>query len=160
MSTRELIAGESVSAGPPSPRRYVVAGIAIMVIAAAVGCGRADMGRVSGVVTYQGKPVADAVVSFRPKNRPMAFGRTDAAGRFTLNTFSKGDGAVKGANRVRIEPWSPGPDSVPEPGQDPRPWKDPIRDDIPKKFRQEETSGLEVEVIAGKRNEFSFELAE
>jgi hypothetical protein len=132
----------------------------MMVIAATVGCGRADMGRVSGLVTFGGKPVADAVVSFRPQNRPMAFGRTDATGRFTLNTYSKGDGAVKGVNRVSIEPWTPAPEAVPEPGQDPRPWKDLERADIPKKFRQEDTSGLTVEVIAGKRNEFTFELAE
>ena len=158
MSTHELMADEALPAGPPSPRRSVVALIAMMVIAATVGCGRADMGRVSGVVTFGGKPVADAVVSFRPQNRPMAFGRTDAAGRFTLNTYSKGDGAVKGVNRVRIEPWIPGPNSFPEPGQSPRPWKEPERPDIPKKYRQEETSGLEVEVIAGKRNEFTFEL--
>jgi hypothetical protein len=129
-----------------------------MVIATTIGCGRADMGRVSGVVTYDGKPVADAVVSFRPKNRPMAAGRTDATGRFTLNTYSKGDGVVKGVNRVRIEPWTPAPEAVPEPGQDPRPWKDAERADIPEKYRHEETSGLEVEVIAGKRNEFTFEL--
>jgi hypothetical protein len=160
MNTHELIADEAAPAGPPSPRRSVVALIAMMVIAATVGCGRADMGRVSGLVTFGGKPVADAVVSFRPQNRPMAFGRTDATGRFTLNTYSKGDGAVKGVNRVSIEPWTPAPEAVPEPGQDPRPWKDLERADIPKKFRQEDTSGLTVEVIAGKRNEFNFELAE
>lgn len=160
MSTHELMADEAPPAGPPSPRRSVAALIAMMVIAATVGCGRADMGRVSGVVTFGGKPVADAVVSFRPQNRPMAAGRTDAAGRFTLNTSSKGDGAMQGVNRVRIEPWTPAPETFPEPGQDPRPWKEPERPDIPKKFRQEESSGLTVEVIAGKRNEFNFELAE
>ncbi len=164
MSTHELMADEALPAGPSSPRRSVVALIALialiamMVIAATVGCGRADMGRVSGLVTFEGKPVADAVVSFRPQNRPMAFGRTDAAGRFTLNTYSKGDGVVKGVNRVSIEPWTPAPETFPEPGQDPRPWKEPERPDIPKKYRQEETSGLTVEVIAGKRNEFTFEL--
>jgi hypothetical protein len=157
MSTHALMTKEAPSAGP---RRHVAALIAIMVIAATVGCGRADMGRVSGVVTSGGKPVADAVVTFRPQNRPIAIGRTDATGRFTLNTYSKGDGSVKGANRVSIMPWTPAPDTVPEPGQDPRPWKDLERADIPKKFRQEETSGLTVEVIAGKRNEFNFELAE
>ena len=104
--------------------------------------------------------MAVALVRDRPKNRPLAAGRTDAAGRFTLNTYSKGDGAVKGVNRVSIQPWTPAPEAVPEPGQDPRPWKDAERADIPKEFRQEETSGLTVEVIAGKRNEFTFELAE
>jgi hypothetical protein len=118
------------------------------------------MGRVSGVVTHAGKPVADAVVSFRPKNRPMAFGGTDAAGRFTLNTFSKGDGAVKGVNRVAIVPLSPGYDSPPGTEQAIPPQKETERPDIPKKYRQEQTSGLDVEVIAGKRNEFTFELAE
>jgi hypothetical protein len=155
MSTRELMAKEAASAGP---RSYVAALVAIMVIAATVGCGRSDMGRVSGVVTYEGKPVADAVVTFRPQNRPMAIGRTDATGRFTLNTHSKGDGAVKGVNRVSIMPWSPAPESFPEPGQAIPPLKEPERPDIPKKYRQEETSGLEVEVSAGKRNEFTFEL--
>ncbi|MFM7289642.1 MAG: hypothetical protein ACKO6B_00225 [Planctomycetia bacterium] len=157
MSRHPLMTQEAVAAGP---RRYVAALIAIMVIAAAAGCGRSDMGRVSGVVTYKGAPVADAIVSFKPKNRPMAIGRTDESGRFTLNTFAKGDGAVKGPSQVRIEPWAPAPNTFPEPGQKPAPIKEPERPDIPKKFRQEDTSGLTVEVIGGRRNEFSFELAE
>jgi hypothetical protein len=140
--------------------RLWVAGIAVVALAAGGGCGRSDMGRVSGVVTYRGKPVPDAVVTFRPQDRPIAAGRTDAAGRFTLNTYSKGDGAVRGQNRVTIEPWIPGPDTFPEPGQPPPPWLEPKRDDIPEKFRQEDTSGLTVEVVPRKQNEFSFELGE
>jgi hypothetical protein len=160
MSGRISTAVDTVVGHRGNARLWVAAGIAVVALTAGSGCGRSDMGRVSGVVTYRSKPVADAVVTFRPQNRPVATGRTDAAGRYRLSTYTAGDGAVRGENRVAITPWIPGPNLFPEPGQPPPPWVDPKRDDIPEKFRQEATSGLTVEVVSRKQNEFSFELGE
>lgn len=70
------------------------------------GCGGGDAGggaerkpthKVSGTVTLAGGPVADASVTFSPKEgQPVAFGRTDSAGKYTLTTYEAGDGAVAG----------------------------------------------------------------
>lgn len=63
----------------------------------------------AGRLLFEGRPVAAALVTFVPEarhlgRRCMAFGVTDAAGRFSLRTFGGfGDGAVAGVHRVRVE---------------------------------------------------------
>ena len=41
---------------------------------AVVGCGRREMGPVSGTLRYQGNPVPDATVKFTTQSRPTAVG--------------------------------------------------------------------------------------
>jgi hypothetical protein len=69
------------------------------------GCGGPnDPVKVKGVVTFDGVPVAGATVSFLPERedgRP-ANAMTEADGSFTLTTFKKGDGALRGAYRVVV----------------------------------------------------------
>lgn len=64
---------------------------------------------VSGTVTFNGKPLANATISFEPvaKNDDgvageISVGRTDAKGHFTLTTTGGKPGAVIGSHRVRI----------------------------------------------------------
>ena len=58
---------------------------------------------VSGVVTVEGQPVADAIVSFLPDDgQNPANGSTDASGRYELTSFTRGDGAMEGSFRVTI----------------------------------------------------------
>ena len=64
---------------------------------------------VTGTVTYNGTPVADASVSLVPEtpvgeaaSKKGAFGKTDASGKFTLTTFEPGDGAVPGNYKVTV----------------------------------------------------------
>ena len=68
---------------------------------------------VTGLLTCEGKPVPNAVVSFRPVKAPdsrpgnpgrMALGETDENGRFTLTTYEPGDGANIGTHVVMFEP--------------------------------------------------------
>lgn len=75
------------------------------------GCGGSkpyDVVRVSGTVTLDGQPVADARVEFQPVATsvegmgPDAVGTTDAQGRYTLTTTFDENGATVGENRVRI----------------------------------------------------------
>ncbi len=58
---------------------------------------------VTGLVTVDGKPVTDAIVSFLPANGQYpANGTTDASGRYELTSFTRGDGAMEGSLRVTI----------------------------------------------------------
>ncbi len=127
------------------------------VLIAGSGCGRPDMAKVNGTITFKGQPVRMANVQFMPQKRPMAGGLTNKEGRFSLTTRQPRDGAFVGSHKVVIVPWLPGV------GDDPKssaaadiPPAD--RTDIPTKFRSRETSPLTAEVVAGKLNEFTFEL--
>ncbi len=128
---------------------------------AAVGCGRRDMGPVSGTLRYQGKPVPDAVVKFTAQSRPTAVGRTDAEGRYTLTTFRKGDGAYGGSHRVVVIPWLESWIDLPDDAQTGR--KPPPvlpRPDIPDRCRQQGESPLKADVVAGKNNVIDLELVD
>src|SRR5262249_20243811 len=64
---------------------------------------------VEGIVRFQGKPLAGALVSFRPVDEakfgdstPRPTGQTDQDGRFRLMTYSAGDGAPAGSYLVTI----------------------------------------------------------
>jgi hypothetical protein len=78
------------------PPRY-----ALSLIVALAGCGSsAKPGRetvpVAGMVTYQGKPLADANVYFFTE-KYSAYGKTDAAGQYRL-----AQGAMAGENKVFV----------------------------------------------------------
>lgn len=65
--------------------------------------------KVSGTIKMAGGPVADAVVTFSPQEgQPVAFGRTDSQGKYTLTTYEAGDGAVAGKYIVLVTKSSSG----------------------------------------------------
>lgn len=75
----------------------------------ALGCGTSGYAPVSGVVTIDGQPYGQAVVSFQPMaeagNPNPGRGSsayTDANGRFVLSSDNGDDGAVIGKHLVRI----------------------------------------------------------
>jgi hypothetical protein len=75
---------------------------------------------VGGVVTLDGVPVAGAMVSFireggDGKEGRMAYGNTDANGRFRLTTLQPDDGALPGTYRVIVTKSEPLPPPVPMP---------------------------------------------
>ena len=115
------------------------------------------MAKVNGTITFKGQPVRMASVQFMPQKRPMAGGLTDKEGRFSLTTRKPRDGAFVGSHKVVIVPWLPGV------GDDPKSSAaadipPAHRTDIPKKFQSREATPLTAEVMAGKLNEFAFEL--
>ena len=74
-----------------------------------VGCSDNKIAPVSGVVTVDGKPYPDAVVTFQPLGTPESPnpGRgssayTDENGRFVLMQDGDEEGAIIGKHRVRI----------------------------------------------------------
>ncbi|MBW3540939.1 MAG: carboxypeptidase-like regulatory domain-containing protein [Planctomycetes bacterium] len=91
--------------------RHFSACAALSVLVALAGCGsgaegegeRVDVYPVSGKITMAGGPVANAAVTFSPKeNQPVANGRTDAQGNYTLTTYEAGDGAAPGEYVVLV----------------------------------------------------------
>jgi hypothetical protein len=105
---------------------------------------------VNGTVTYKDKPLANADVTFAPEDGGrVASGRTDANGRFTLGTFSTGDGAIIGKHRVSVR--AHGPERDPKPGEGSGMPGDKVPGDalIPTKYFAAETSGLTYEVKHG-----------
>lgn len=70
-----------------------------------LGCGggadgaadRVDVHPVSGTVTFANGPVANATVTFSPKDKqPVATAVTDSQGKYTLTTYEASDGAAEG----------------------------------------------------------------
>lgn len=144
---------------------------AIFAIMSLQGCGGAEDTRpkrntVSGVVTYQGAPVENAIVVFRPadSNGQTANGRTDATGAFEMGTFEGTDGVVAGMYDVMISKMeSTGPSqALPEddPNYDPNPKPTaPPKNLLPKKYANADTSELSVTVPEGEDvTDLKFEL--
>ena len=106
----------------PRPADRFPPGVVLLLAFAAVGCDsrpRADYGSVglasvSGTVTMDGEPLEGAVVRFRHTDNPMryAYGRTDAAGRYSLNFNSEASGALPGPKTVTISTAATGPEVV------------------------------------------------
>ncbi len=67
--------------------------------------GRPPVYEVSGQVTYQGKPVEEAVVTFQPVEETGRGGSaiTDDQGYFQAQTFDPGDGLTPGTHRVAVQ---------------------------------------------------------
>lgn len=132
---------------------------------AAAGCSGSGpaLARVSGTVSFEGKALAGATVCFVPDGSKgslgrMAMGSTGADGRFSLQSFRPGDGAVIGFHRVSIaameheqEAALPSADEIPKPPP-------PLKSRIPSRYNDPITSGLTAEVKAGVANRFDFKL--
>jgi hypothetical protein len=79
-------------------------------LAACSGCGKNPhrVAPVSGTVTMDGRPLANATVAFLPETKPGAMpsptsrGETDSQGRYSLTTSEGKPGAVVGENKVRV----------------------------------------------------------
>lgn len=57
---------------------------------------------VTGSVTYNGQPVADATISLHSEGKPGSFARTDSDGNFSVNTYAEGDGAPAGTYTLTV----------------------------------------------------------
>lgn len=111
---------------------------------------------VTGVVTLDGQPVEGANVMFQSPEQG-SFGLTDAQGRYELQTFEPGDGAMPGEYRVaisKVKVFLPKVEQG-EPGYVEPP---PPEHLVPSKYAAPTSSGLTATVTEGKDNEFNFEL--
>lgn len=144
---------------------FVLLAIALALLLPQLGCSDGEDPRmpVSGTVTLDGEPLADAKVTLMPKDsRRVANAITDKTGRFeSATTFTAGDGALIGDHFVAITPKNPPPmpgDEISSPGS-PGPGKRAkYVAPIPAKYGNPKGSGLEVSVARGADNDFSFDL--
>lgn len=123
------------------------------------GCGgqsEIELGQVSGIVKYEGTPLAGVTVMFIPDNGRPAMGTTDAEGKYELTYIRDERGCKVGRNRVEIrhdeesanEAAQEGDEAVQTPGP-------PTEVQIPAKYNSD--SELSVDVQPGE-NKFDFDL--
>ena len=78
------------------------AAAAILLFGAGCSSGGPEIAHVSGRITMDGKPLANASVVFIPEDGRPAGARTDAEGNYVLNFAEGRRGAIPGKNAVRI----------------------------------------------------------
>ncbi len=148
-------------------------GVGLFGFALALGCGQAGDDRpktypVTGVVTYNGDPVEGATVALQSTAGGQgAFGVTDAGGRYTLTTYTSGDGAAPGQYKVKVtkvkaaQAGSGGdtdsPDYVPPTAEDAPPAEP--ENLLPAKYADPSTSGLTA-TVAESDNTVNFDLTD
>lgn len=147
-----------------------------VLLLAAIGCSgpvdeRPKTAKVRGKVTYNGKPVEGAVVSFVSDDVPRAAtGKTDANGEFTLTTYEPGDGAIIGTYKVAITKPA-GEAAADDAGYDPdnpnpqyekqmEKTEPAGKSEIPAKYADPKTSGLTATVEDKEENYFEFNLTD
>lgn len=122
----------------------------LAVLGTLAGCGgetapdRPDLGDVSGVVTLDGQPLPDVIVTFNPEKGRPSMGRTDAEGKYVLHYLDE-DGAVLGTHTV----------SITTPQEAPTPLGEEYQDPIPAKYNTQTTL---TETVEAGDNTINFEL--
>jgi hypothetical protein len=156
--------------------------VVLCVIAGALLCGchrgkQYSMAPVHGQVTFQGKPVGGATLTFLCVGAPRpAIGTTDEAGNYQLTTFQPNDGAIIGEHVVTVNIYGEQPDEEAlEASAKGKSQSQAIADAmkktiqqnkkvaktapaIPAKYKERRTSDLRKEVVAGE-NVINIELA-
>lgn len=126
------------------------------ILAAMVGCGGPMYVPVSGVVTLDGSPVANAGVMFVPiEEGPTAAATADSNGRFHLKTINR-TGVIAGRYRVLVSKQEVTPAANPSGSLIPMDVS--VKWIVPEKFSKAETSGLTADV-ASDHAEFQFDLS-
>lgn len=132
-----------------------------------VGCGgigtdTPDLGTVTGIITMDGKPLPNCVVSFIPETGRAAFGVTDESGKYELSYLSETKGAKIGKNTVRIATVAknegaeePMEEVVDVDGKVTAKNKNKVKEIIPAKYNTK--TELKADVTAG-YNSFNFDL--
>jgi hypothetical protein len=83
-------------------QRSVCLSLVALVAVFASGCGESsNLLPATGTITYQGKPLANATVTFIPEKGDMSTGTTDASGKYEMKTRGK-PGANPGKNMVSV----------------------------------------------------------
>lgn len=129
--------------------------LALSALLVAVGCSTspqidyesAGLVDVSGTVTMDGRPLADALVIFETEDKRFSYGRTDGNGHYQLQFDTVAKGVMPGPKTVRI---SMSGAATEEEAATRR------VETVPKKYNKE--SELRVEVKPGEDQTFDFDL--
>tara|TARA_R110002111_G_scaffold153375_1_gene220224 strand:+ start:213858 stop:214286 length:429 start_codon:yes stop_codon:yes gene_type:complete len=79
-----------------------VIGLLAIVLSGCAGSDTPPLGSVSGVVTFDDKPLADARVTFQPAGGRASVGETDNEGKYHLTYTGTAEGALIGSHQVVI----------------------------------------------------------
>ena len=131
--------------------------------------GRLPVYKVTGLVTYKGKPLPDADITFfNAEANRSAFGRTNSEGQYELTTYAPRDGALEGTHKVtvtKIPPVPPTPTPAPVDSPDYVPptanqSTDPPRpkSEVPEKYGKADESGLTATVVKDGDNKIDLPL--
>lgn len=83
--------------------RLVGLGFSVLLICGCGGSGARQVAPVSGIVTVDGKPLSQGTVMFVPTVGQSAKGTINPDGSYVMTTYSNGDGAPVGENRVIVD---------------------------------------------------------
>jgi hypothetical protein len=135
----------------PAPRLWLTATICFLIS----GCGsNRDLAKVVGTITFDGKPLSGATVTFQPvSGQRVGMGKTNSDGRYALSTYGVDDGTVVGDHRVTVVNREAGSGGMPKPGTKP---PKPL---IAERYFDVATSGLTAKVENRRKNVIDFELA-
>jgi hypothetical protein len=120
--------------------RFVLFGVVV-----ALGCGDSKNAPVSGTVKLDGKPLANASVTFQPLGEgnlnpgPGSYGVTNDKGEYTLAISPRAQGAIVGKHRVEISCLID--DGQDKPGEDRRTKQ---KDRVPPQYNIKSTLTFEV----------------
>jgi len=125
---------------------------------AAGGCRTEEpLGAATGRVTYHGEAVTEGCVIFTDSARGAAYvAPLDANGKYELQV-AQGFGVPPGKYVVTIQPPQAMPSMDPAKNLAGPPAKKEYKN-IPMKYRDEKTSGLEAVVVSGSNNPFDFNM--
>lgn len=143
--------------------------ILLSALLAGAGCGKEErvaVYPVVGTISQAGKPVAKAMVLFRPTaaktpeqadlpEHSTLVTETDDAGKYFLSTYTANDGAPAGDYLIAVRAPQGSESSVEESDGPVRPTR--ARSPIPAKYTKPETSPLKA-IVAPGENKFDFEL--
>ena len=115
------------------------------------GCGGPPQSSVSGKVTAAGQPVTSAMINFiNPKSGAAASGDLDASGGYSIAKVAPGK------YKVFVVPKSPSAAD-----QAPKPDRAPVAapaSNVPQKYQDDATSGLDAEIKPGANANVDFKL--
>jgi hypothetical protein len=118
----------------------------VAVLLALAGCSSARTAQVSGIVTYRGKPVPAAVVTFVARGAPAVFSGTDAEGRYSVTVLCPDSAAAGDRHTVMVTPAI----RISADGITPDPATPLVRPDIPGRYNAAESTPLSAEIVAGR----------
>ncbi|PQO37119.1 hypothetical protein C5Y96_06370 [Blastopirellula marina] len=130
--------------------RLATTTLAAIALIGLTGCGSgAGVAPVSGTVTLDGQPLANALVSFYPQEEGKRFstGTTDASGRYELVYTNDQHGAAIGKHTVKITTATVQGEGGPA---------RPPKEKLPAKYNDE--SKLIVDVTSGSNDSTNFDL--
>jgi hypothetical protein len=81
--------------------------VTLPILVTLAGCGKGDypeMAKVTGTVTYKGKPVSNMMVNFMPTAGRPSWGKTDADGKFEMIYDEDVKGVKMGHHKVYFTP--------------------------------------------------------